>query len=915
MTGRRTRALLATGAAALLTLYAVRQLFGLGSSGLEAFYADWYLFLAFLSCGLAVLARAAAGAERAPWLLLGGGLVLYAGGNVYFNLGDAPAFPSMADLLWLSIYPLALGALALLLVRRFTKLNAGVWLDGLIAGSVVAAVVAATLFDPVFDVAVAGGAAGLARLAYPLGDLVAMGLVGAVWSISGRRLRPFWVLLGLGFSVLAVADSAYVVQAARGQWILGGPLDLPYTIATLLIAAAAWAAPPRDERPADAEAPRLLLPVVSGLVALGLTAYGVLADLNPLATALSLVTLLAVTLRLGSTLARLSRQRGDLAVLAATDPLTGLANHRAIHERLADELRRAMHSAEPLSVVALDIDYFKAFNDTYGHTEGDVALQVIAAELSRQARETDLVGRVGGEEFMLVLPDTTAEDAFAIAERCRSALALLPMQAGGVSCSAGVASHPADDADGGRLAEFADGALYWAKRSGRAQTRRYDPREVVLLSGAEQRAQVQELLDRAGALTPWFQPIVELATGRVAGYEALTRFTQTVPIRPPDVWFAQARRCGLGAALEAKAIEVALAVPGRPAGAFLSLNVSPAALESPEVRRALPGDLTGIVIELTESEVFSTAQALDAELGRLRARGARIAVDDVGAGYAGLQQLVRVKPDIVKLDRSLITGVDSDESKIALLEALAGFASTTGAAVCGEGIETLAELRALARLDTTYAQGYALGRPGPAWPGVATPAADHTSAEVSVGMRLARDLSGSAPDPLSVGQASEILGRIHTPEDMANAVGLMRRLLHADDVVVSRVLHRERCVMALSEHHWFPAGELFGYDDYPTTEHVIAAQVLGQLIEGDPAADPAELKLLLVSGFSALLMAPVVFRGRTVGLLEIFRTTARPWTGAEIDRARILAHSLGAAIQDEPHDLPWSPGAIARAQP
>jgi diguanylate cyclase (GGDEF)-like protein len=777
--------------------------------------------------------------------------------------------------------------------------------------SMLAAVVAALLFDPVFQIAGGHGLTGdLARLAYPVGDLAAVGLVGAAWSIAGRRIQPHWILLGLGFAVLAAADSVYVVQAAMGDWALGGPLDLPYALGTMLLAAAAWASPRESERRADADVARLVLPVVSGFVALGLVAIAVVAELNPLATALGLLTLFAVVLRLGSTLVRLSRQRVDLARLAATDPLTGLANHRALHERLDAEIASAASAGTPVSVVVLDLDHFKIFNDTYGHTEGDGALQAVASELLRQARAGDLVGRAGGEEFMLVLPGSSADDAYAVAERCRTALTVLPIQGGGIGCSAGVATYPTDDPAGARLAELADGALYWAKRSGRSHTRRYDPREVVLLSGAEQRAQVQEVLDTDGALTPWFQPIVELATGRIAGYEALTRFMQTAPVRAPDIWFAQARRCGLGPALEARAIEVALAVPGRPEGTFLSLNVSPAAVVSNEVRRVLPRDLSGLVIELTEDEVFSTDDALDAELARLRARGARIAVDDAGAGYAGLQQLVRVKPDIVKLDRSLITGVDEDASKIALLEALARFASTTGAAVCGEGIETADELRALARLDTTYAQGYALGQPGPAWPGIAAPMAAHTSAEVSMGMRLARGASSLRNVPLTLGQVGETLARARTRGDLRTAVDLMARLLHADDVAVSRVLPRERCVETLSEHDWGLTGERFSYDDYPTTEHVISAQVLGQLIEGDPAADKAELGLLTASGFKALLIAPVVFRGETVGLVEIYRRAALPWSGLEVDHARILAHSLGWAIQNELGVLPWSPQTV-----
>jgi diguanylate cyclase (GGDEF)-like protein len=898
---------------ALLALHAGRDLFGAEGSAFAVALGKWFQPAVFMLCGVTVLLRARRGGQRTPWLLLGAGLTLYATGSIYFNIasrgGVELAFPSMADALWLLLYPLTYASLAVLLHRRLTSLRAAVWLDGLIAGGVVAAVVAALVFNSVFDLTSAGGAASVARLAYPVGDLIALGVVIAAWSVGGHRPDPFWVMLGTGFGLLALGDSSYVVQAAHGTWQPGNALDYPYAIATLLIAGAAWV-PQRRERDRGAgDTSSVRIPVASGLAALTLTSVSVLIEMNPLATVLSLLTMLAVVMRLGSSQGRLNRQSRALATLAATDPLTGLPNHRTVHERLAAELRRAKGIASPLAVVALDIDHFKTLNDTYGHTEGDAALQAIARVLSDQVSGRRLVGRVGGEEFVLLLPDTDAGEAFAVAERCRAALMGLTVHGAGVSCSAGVASFPDDDETGVRLLELADGALYWAKRSGRAQTRRFDPREVVLLSGAEQRAQVQAVLDCDHALTPVFQPIVELTTGRIAGYEALSRFTLAEPARAPDLWFAQARRCGLGAALEAKAVAAALAVPDRPAGTFLSLNVSPSGLVSREVAAVLPEDLTDIVIELTEDEVFSSDIALDAQLSDLRDRGARIAVDDAGAGYAGLQQVVRIAPEILKIDRSLITSIDIDASKMALLEALARFASTTGAAVCGEGIEKLEELRMLARADVTYAQGYALGRPGPPWPTVDASIAGHTTAQISVGMRIAR---AAAPGLLSLGEVASELGQVRTPGELDRAVNLIERLLHADEVTVSRVVAGERCVESVTLHATEEPGSRYAYDDYPTTEHVVRSQVIGQLAVDDPGADPAERRLLAELGFSSLLLAPIVRRGETVGLLEVYRTVERPWTSVEIDSMRLITQALAAAIDVTAPggDLPWRPQAL-----
>jgi GAF domain-containing protein len=350
-----------------------------------------------------------------------------------------------------------------------------------------------------------------------------------------------------------------------------------------------------------------------------------------------------------------------------------------------------------------------------------------------------------------------------------------------------------------------------------------------------------------------------------------------------------------------------LSVPGRPGGTFLSVNVSPAALVSAEVAAVLPADLSDVVIELTEDEVFSTDIALDATLSELRDRGARIAVDDAGAGYAGLQQVVRIAPEILKIDRSLITGIDADASKMALVEALARFASTTGAAVCGEGIETVEELRMLARADATYAQGYVLARPGPAWPEVDAAIAGHTTAEVSMGMRLAR---ADADGPLTLGDVAAVLGRVRSREELTAAVRMIERLLHADDVAVSRVLAGERSIETLTDHDGLQPGERYNYDDYPTTEYVIVQQALGQLVVDDPATDDAERRLLAELGFAALLMVPIVSGGQTVGLVEVSRRSGRPWTSAEIDQARLLAQCLTAAMTLERDALPWSPDAF-----
>lgn len=222
-----------------------------------------------------------------------------------------------------------------------------------------------------------------------------------------------------------------------------------------------------------------------------------------------------------------------------------------------------------------------------------------------------------------------------------------------------------------------------------------------------------------------YQPIADVARGIVAGYEALVRF-DSGPANP-ELWFSAARHHGVEADLDAAALESALRCRADlPRNTFLAVNVAPASLCSPAVRSIWAGEssLTGLVVELTEQNAIASYAALEPDLDRLRAAGALIAVDDAGAGYAGLHHLLMLRPAIIKLDRALVTDLDLDETKRALVEMLGTFASRVDAWVLAEGIERPGELDALAALGIPLAQGYYLGRPGPAWPALDPQAAD-----------------------------------------------------------------------------------------------------------------------------------------------------------------------------------------------
>jgi EAL domain-containing protein (putative c-di-GMP-specific phosphodiesterase class I) len=211
-----------------------------------------------------------------------------------------------------------------------------------------------------------------------------------------------------------------------------------------------------------------------------------------------------------------------------------------------------------------------------------------------------------------------------------------------------------------------------------------------------------------------FQPIVDLVTGAIVGYEALARFA-VEPVRPPEEWFGDAGRAGLGVELEMKAVREALAqLPRIEGGRYLSVNVSAAGLCSSELLAALagaPGDR--VVVEVTEHDVVEDVAVARTAIRALRELGVRVAIDDVGAGFSGLSRIVDLAPSVVKLDRVIITGVDRDPVRQSLVAAGVRFAETLGGTLIAEGIETEGELAALRAAGVPYGQGYHLGRPAP----------------------------------------------------------------------------------------------------------------------------------------------------------------------------------------------------------
>ncbi len=405
------------------------------------------------------------------------------------------------------------------------------------------------------------------------------------------------------------------------------------------------------------------------------------------------------------------------------------ARHEATHDGLTGALTRAAFARElerrldrtaadrPLALLAVDVDGFGQINKQLGHAAGDELLVELVRTAQRVVRDEDAIGRLGGDEFALLV---RGSDAVAVGERILRALRNPFPPQRGMDVSIGIATAPADGTTVAALLRAADVAMRRAKRTGKARVVSYTGES--LADREEERARralAGVIACRRIAIAT--QPIVDLRTGTIHAYEALARFDLRGDMSTGEV-FALAERVGLREELDLACLEQGLALlPGRPAGTRLTVNVSSQLLADPRALGLLDAqpDLHGLVLEITEEALVRDYVALQLVLQPLRERGVCVAVDDMGAGYAGLRHAIDLHPTYLKLDRALVHGVDRDPKRAALVDALLRYAEHAGSHIVAEGVEQAEDLAALTRLGVPLAQGYLLGRPAPPWPPLA----------------------------------------------------------------------------------------------------------------------------------------------------------------------------------------------------
>ncbi|MFN3629118.1 MAG: putative bifunctional diguanylate cyclase/phosphodiesterase, partial [Casimicrobiaceae bacterium] len=424
--------------------------------------------------------------------------------------------------------------------------------------------------------------------------------------------------------------------------------------------------------------------------------------------------------------------------MAQTDPLTGLPNRLLFTRELEDGIRRAGNQRSKLGVLFIDLDFFKSYNDTHGHEQGDFLLKTVASRLLAAVQNNDMVARLGGDEFVILLKKLDrmgAEEAIERVAREVLAAVQLPLRVGGrdvdVRASIGVALFPRDGKTATELLKNADAAMYAAKQAGRGR--------VVVFASEFGQAQAErtkrEAAIREGLANAEFflayQPQIDSATGSPSGLEALMRWNR--PGRgmvAPAEFIPLAEETGLIKQLGQRALELACSqlCAWQQVDLFprVAVNVSARQLDDPEwldsVERAIARAQVSprfLDLEITESMLAAHPKRVAETLSRLNRIGVTLTLDDFGTGYSSLSYLAQLPFHTIKIDRSFVTALDQKEQR-SIAQAIVALAHSLGMRVIAEGVETPQQLTIVRDMGVEEMQGYYFAKPMraeevPAW--------------------------------------------------------------------------------------------------------------------------------------------------------------------------------------------------------
>ncbi|MBL7259314.1 putative bifunctional diguanylate cyclase/phosphodiesterase [Paractinoplanes lichenicola] len=665
--------------------------------------------------------------NRAAWMMLAAALSLSAAGDVIFAGYDVvhadPPFPSVADVLYIAAHLLA--------VLAVVRLSHHAGRDSILEAGVLTVPLALQYWIHIIGPTLSGGGNGLAVLVAvgtPVGTLIVLfGALRAGLSMEMRRAPAR--LLVAGMVAWFVSDAYYATASLNGTYESGGWMDLGWMLMPLLLGAAAL----------HPQMPQLNVPLHVSTNILSVRRYMLVIAGVLLLDAYAAVTvdgadqLVSVAVLVSASLAaiRIRRPLRDMGRRATQDSLTGLPNRTELLRRLTFAL--AELPADGSSKVALlfcDLDRFKDVNDSLGHAAGDRMLVTIAERIVASVRDgRDIVARLGGDEFVILMPEASDADTDVVAERLVTTFTE-PIVIDGVelypSVSVGVRTTDDYKADPAELLRDADTAMYRAKSGGRGRAERFDDRYA---AEAGARLKLDTDLRHAlanGELECFYQPEIDLATGRLYALEALVRWRHPERgLLSPDAFVPHAETVGVIGQVFEQVLSQVLTQQDVWQREFgwrppVAVNVSPRQLSDarlvPLVLAALEAHDAPpetLILEVTETALVDDT-VMTGTLAELRRHGVAVAVDDFGTGYSSVSRLADRHWDALKIDRSFVSDIAVDEAREGVVRAMIALAHSLKLRAIAEGVEDEATLAKLIDLGCDAAQGYFYARPADA---------------------------------------------------------------------------------------------------------------------------------------------------------------------------------------------------------
>ena len=701
-----------------------------------------------------IAARSAQGRLRLAWVAMAIGVAAWAIGEAIWThyelvLGEVP-FPSVADGFFL-IFPVGACAALLLFPSEYAGPFRGrVFLDGLIVAGSLFLVSWVTILGPIYAAEATDRLLFVVSLAYPVSDVVVLTLAAVVLVRSGPEHRLTLTLLTVGLACIALSDSLFTYLSTKNEYASGDVIDIGWAAGLLLIAVAAAAS--RQTTHENSEAPELpgwasiWLPYAPLLLAAIVAAAkpSELLRSQPVEVIAGLLVL-AVLARQFLAVSENRRLLATVAEQALRDPLTGLANRALFNERLDQGMERRERDGVTVGVVAVDLNDFKLVNDNLGHPVGDDLLVGVASRLLNSVRSGDTVGRLGGDEFSVVV-EGDADAPYLIAQRVVEAFEQ-PFLVGEhellMRPSVGLATADPDEPglSAEELLRRADLAMYMAKRARIRGVQTYNaemqlgaqtieaeifsrpagPPEIGGVAAIRLLGDLRHAIANA-ELTLVYQPKFELATGRIVGAEALLRWPRPDGLLTPEDFLPLVRRHGLITAITDlvlnRALDDALAWQSASLGLPVAVNLFapslanlgiPAQITTALADRGL--DPRVLTVEITEDLFLDDMERTRTVLDQLRHSGIRIAIDDFGSGYSALSYLRDLPIDEVKLDSTFIAPIPVDERAAAVVRAVVDLCHTLNLTTVVEGVEDAETAARLREFGCDVGQGYHFSPP------------------------------------------------------------------------------------------------------------------------------------------------------------------------------------------------------------